>query len=109
MKRHHAWLVPLLDKGQQVHASMAKINMHQVGAMPLQQRIKRLILAPIDNRRASLDEFQPAVHEQICAPLWYNFYIGKRKSLCILDLLGDNKGIDAAQCLYLPVNMQHLR
>src|SRR6266536_252798 len=88
---------------------MSKVDMHQVGAMPFQQRIKRLILASIDNGRSSLHEFQPAVHEQVCAPLWNNFYIGKRKSLCILDLLRDDKGIDAAQRFHLPVNMQHLR
>src|SRR6266436_8333681 len=33
----------------------------------------------------------------------------KRKPLRILDLLCDNERIDAAQCFYLPVNVQHLR
>jgi hypothetical protein len=70
--------------------------MHQVGAMPFQQRIKRLILASIDNGRASLHEFQPAVHEQVCAPLWNDFYLRKRKSFRILNLLGHNEGVDAA-------------
>ncbi len=76
--------------------------------MPLQQRIKRLILAPINNGRASLYEFQPAVYQQICAPLRYNFHSGKGKSFRILDLFCDNESVDAAQGLHLPVNMQHL-
>ena len=109
MKRYHARLVPLLDEREQVHAGMSKIDMHQIGAMPLQQRIKRLILASIDNGRAPLHEFQPAVYQQICAPLRYNFYSGKRKSFRILDLFCDNEGIDAPQRFHLPVNMQHLR
>jgi hypothetical protein len=36
MERDHAWLVPLLDKRKQVHAGMAKIDMHKIGAVPLQ-------------------------------------------------------------------------
>lgn len=108
MKRYNARFVPLLDEWEQVDAGMAKINVHQVGAMPLQQRIKGLILASIDDGWPSLHEFQPAVHEQVCAPLWNNFYIGEWKSLCILHLFCDNKGIDAAQRFYLPVNVQHL-
>jgi len=47
--------------------------------------------------------------EQVCAPFWYNFYSGKRKSFRVLDFFRDNEGIDAAQSFHLPVNMQHLR
>ena len=35
MERYDAWLVPLLDERKQVHAGMAEINMHEVGAVPL--------------------------------------------------------------------------
>src|SRR5204863_7537701 len=59
--------------------------------------------------RAPFDKFQPAMYQQVCAPLGNNFNIRKWKPLGILDLFGDNEGIDAAQRFYLPVNVQHLR
>src|SRR5215469_17821984 len=77
--------------------------------MPLEQRIKRLLLAPIDDGRAPLHEFQPTVHKQVCAPLWNNFDVGKRKSFWVLDLLCDNERVDGPQGFELPVNVQHLR
>ena len=36
MERYHARFVPLLDEREQVHAGMAKINVHKIGAVPLQ-------------------------------------------------------------------------
>src|SRR5215813_12871330 len=48
------------------------------------------------------------MHEQICAPLWYHFHSGKRKSFRILNLFSDNESVDAAQSLHLPVDVQHL-
>src|SRR5689334_9934453 len=109
MKRDHAWLVPLLDKRKQVHTGMAKINMHEIGAMPFQQRVKRLIFPPVNNWRSTCHEFQPPMHEKACAALRNNLDVIKRKPLRILDLLGNNKGIYSAQRLYLPVDVQHLR
>src|SRR5206468_13013733 len=100
MKRYDARLVPLFDEREQVDAGVSKIDMHRGGAMPFQQRIRRLILASIDNGRASLYEFQPVVHEQVCPPLWYNFYSGKRKSFSILNLSCDNEGIYVAQSFH---------
>ena len=47
--------------------------------------------------------------KQVCAPLWNYLNICEWKALCILDLLRDDEGIDAAQRFYLPVNVQHLR
>jgi hypothetical protein len=99
----------LLDEWEQVHASVAKIDVHEVGTVPRQQRIERLILTPINDRRAPFHEFQPTVDEQIRASLWNNLYIGERKSLGVLNLLGHDKSVDPAKRLYLPVNMQHLR
>ncbi len=99
VERNYAWFIPFLNEREQVHAGMAKIDMHEIGAMPLQQRIQRLILAPINNGRTPLHEFQPAVHQKVRAPLWNNFDIGEWKSFGILDLLGHHEGVDAAQRL----------
>ena len=109
VKRDDAGLVPLLDKGEQVHAGVTKVNVHKIGAVTLQQRIECLVLAPVNDGRPSLHEFEPAVHQQICAPLWNDFDGIKRKTLGILHLFGDYEGINTSQCLYLPVNVQHLR
>ena len=76
--------------------------------MPFQQRIEGLILAPIDNGRASFNEFQPAMYQQVSTPLWDDFDIAEWKLLGILHLLRHDKCLDAVQCFYLPVNMQHL-
>jgi hypothetical protein len=37
VKRYDAWFIPLLDERKQVDAGVAKINMHKICAMPLQQ------------------------------------------------------------------------
>ncbi len=65
MKRNHARLIPALDERQQVHAGVAEINVHQIGAAPLQQRGQHLVFASIHDGRAALHEFQPAVPQRI--------------------------------------------
>jgi len=92
-----------------VHAGVAEINVHKIGAVPLQQRIERLIFTAVNDRRPSLDEFEPAVNQQIGASFWNNFDVIKRKPLCILNFFRDDKGLDPAQSFYLPVNVPHLR
>src|SRR6266480_7678687 len=88
---------------------MAKINMHKVRTVPLQQRVKRLILASINDWGPALHEFEPTVHQQVCPPLGNDFDIIKREPFRILNLLRDDEGVDTAQRFYLPVNVQHLQ
>src|SRR5437016_1047273 len=109
VERYNTGLVPLLDKRKQVHTSVAEINVHQIGSVAPQQRVQRLILAAINNRRPPFDEFQPTVHKQVSAPLRNHFDVVKRKSLSILDFFGDDKSVHAAQRPYLPIDVQHLR
>ena len=53
VKRNDTRLVPALDEGQEMHAGMPEIDMHQVRAAPLQQIRKHLVFAAINNRRAA--------------------------------------------------------
>src|SRR5947208_6433550 len=73
-----------------------------------QQGVQRLVLAAINNRWPSFNEFQPTVHKQISASLRNHLDVVKRKSLSILDFFGDDKSVHTAQRLYLPVDVQHL-
>ena len=109
MERDHARFIPFFDERKQVHASVAKINMHQISAAPRQERSQHPVFSSIDHRRTPFNELEPSVAQKIHPLLRNDFDIGKRKSVCVLQLLGHDKGVNPMQRFYLPVNVQHLR
>src|SRR5205814_10065869 len=109
MERDHARFIPFFDERKQVHASVAKINMHQISAAPRQERSQHPVFSSIDLRRTPFNELEPSVAQKIHPLLWNNFDIGKRKPLCVLQLLGHNESVNPTQRFYLPVNVQHFR
>src|SRR6266853_597993 len=108
MERDHAWFVPFLDERKQVHASVTKINMHQINAAPRQKRSQHLVLSSIYHRRSPFNELEPSVAQKIHPLLGNNFDIGKRKPIGVLQLLCHDKGVNPTQRFYLPINVQHL-
>src|SRR5260370_9203934 len=105
MKRDHAGFVPFFDERKQVHASVTKINMHQINAAPRQKRSQHLVLPSIDHRRSPFKELEPSVAQKIHPLLRNDFDIGKWKPLGGFQLLGHKKRFNSTPRLSLPVKL----
>src|SRR5438552_9597484 len=92
-----------------MHSGVSKINMHHIGSAPTEDRDQHLIFAPIDQRRAALDKFHPAVTEQISVWPRNSFDVVKGKASGMFDLLRHDEGLRPPKGSDLPVNVQHFR
>jgi hypothetical protein len=68
MEGNNARLGPAADEGQQMHAGVAKINVHEIGPAAFEQIGQELVFAPVNDRRLPLDKLEPAVPKWIWSP-----------------------------------------
>src|SRR4029079_15515602 len=95
--------------GQQVDASVSKINVHDIRTTAFQQVGQELIFPAINDRRPTLHKLQPSVPNRIETRCGNELDIVERKTFGVLDFLRHDEGTHIAQTGYLPVDVKHLR
>src|SRR5204863_133740 len=109
VKRDDARLMPALDEGQKMHASVPEIDVHQVRAAPRQEVRKHLVLAAINNRGALFHPFQPAMPQRIARWFGNYFDVAERKQFAVLQRFRHHESVISVERPDLAVDVQHLR
>ena len=97
VKRNDTRLIPAFDEGQEMHAGVPEIDMHQVRAAPFQEVREHLVFAAIDDRGPLSHPLQPAVSERIAGRFWNDLDVAERKQFAVLQRFGHDERIVTVQ------------